>query len=301
VSKSSLNKECEGTWQEQLAQLPFDKERAIETFYALLVLSKKAGNDGEFIELICTKARLSPAQQKYLVQQPSSRLLIYRQLVRATLMQVLELAMPRAIARLGSTFETIFEDFLDSQAFKSRFLRDITPIFLDYYKAHVSANVPRYIGELAQLEAARISVAAQLTMTPHKKPVSSDAPDQIGLENQEHELALELGLQFTEASELLEFSYAVHQLPEAVDDKSVPPMRPTYLLAYRDPQNDIRYMDLSPLASSLLHHLKQGAHLGDAIEKACSKLGQALSPEVLNGCATLLANLSERGLVLGVR
>jgi hypothetical protein len=73
-----------------------------------------------------------------------------------------------------------------------------------------------------------------------------------------------------------------------------------FLLAYRDADHAVRWLELSPLAAEILERLVSGQALGSSVERACASRGVAPSA-VLENIATLLSDLGERGVLLGAR
>jgi hypothetical protein len=73
--------------------------------------------------------------------------------------------------------------------------------------------------------------------------------------------------------------------------------RPVSILIYRDPEHRSRFLELTPLAAAILERLFAGETLGQALTNACASLDE----EVLAGTARLLADLGERGVLLGAR
>ena len=61
----------------------------------------------------------------------------------------------------------------------------------------------------------------------------------------------------------------------------------------------MRYLELTPLAAGILGELFAGASLRDAIERACRQRGIALDDSVIAGSARVLADLADRGALLG--
>ena len=95
-------------------------------------------------------------------------------------------------------------------------------------------------------------------------------------------------------------AWAVHEQP-ADDPKAAPQERATHLLVYRDAAHATRTLDLTPLASAILERLFEGRPLAKAMVEACEATGHALDNDVLGGAARLLADLGERGVLLGAR
>jgi hypothetical protein len=111
------------------------------------------------------------------------------------------------------------------------------------------------------------------------------------------EVALDRPLAFHESTRLAHYAWAVHELEE---DTPEPAHREVRLLAYRDAQHDVRWLDLTPLAAAILERLVAGATLAAAIEAACGEHGVAPAT-VLQPIAGLLADLGSLGVLLGAR
>jgi hypothetical protein len=85
---------------------------------------------------------------------------------------------------------------------------------------------------------------------------------------------------------------------EDAADRTPPEPAPTALFVYRDPEHDVRYLELSPVAAALLEDLLAGASLKHAVLHACKKTGTEPA-SALDGTAKLLADLARRGALLG--
>ena len=273
-------------WRHELANLsalPGQREREVELIYAHLVFCHADNTERELLQALIAELPLSESTRAHLRDSDPDRLLVYRELARGTLGDVIRNALPRACARLGASFSSLLSQFLDTVPIKSRFLRDVTGDFLQYIRDQKIHDIPLYIHELAELEAVRIVVAAHAE----------------GVREEGEELDLEKGLLFHESSRLLNFEYAVHKLSDDEEDRAIPDRRATSLLAFRDAENDVRYVELSSLASLLIARLQSGEALGAAIQGACQESGEELTEAVLGGCAQVLSDLAERGAVLG--
>ncbi|MEM6290896.1 MAG: DUF2063 domain-containing protein, partial [Myxococcota bacterium] len=114
------------------------------------------------------------------------------------------------------------------------------------------------------------------------------------------DLALDKPLRFDSAARLMRYDYAVHRLPAGTDDTSAPQQVPTRLLVYRDPKSSVRYLELTPLAHAVLEQLMEhGLAVAAGLQAACATLGEPLDDDRLATTATLLADLAERGVLLG--
>jgi hypothetical protein len=215
------------------------------------------------------------------------RLLVYRELVRGTLKSALEAAIPRSMARLGARFDVYFERFVTERGSTSHYLRDVTGEFLDFCASEWARDpeVPPYLLDLARHEALHIRVAAAAPEPREARP----------------SLALDEVPCFIEAAVLSRSGYAVHRLPEALSDRSEPERADTTLLAYRSPEHEVRYLELTPLAAGLLERWLAGETLSSGLTNAAAAASTQIDPALLEATARLLADLSERGVLLGTR
>jgi hypothetical protein len=217
---------------------------------------------------------------------PPARLLLYRKLVRRTLRGAIRQELPRTAARLGARFDADVERWLDAELPRSHYLRDVAFELVAWVAPRWAADseVPPWMAELARHELVEFEVAT----TPAAAPSAPPEP-----------LALERGLVFHEAARVIRYGHAVHQLSADVDARDEPPARETALFAYRDPEGDVRWLELSPLAARLVERALQGETLQAALAGACADTGETLRQPVLEGTARLLADLAERGALLG--
>ena len=145
--------------------------------------------------------------------------------------------------------------------------------------------MPAYLVDLAAFELAQFAIAAS---------ASSLAPEQAT------EIAIDRPLAFTDSMRLLRSAWAVHELPDGEDSTQPPAAREVTLLGYRDAAHTVRWLELTPLAGDVVSALAGGQPLGASIEGACAARGVAPA-DVLPDVAKLLADLGERGVLLGAR
>ncbi len=308
-----------------------------EALFERLTLGPADPDPERFLAELVSSSTLSEDDRAFLLQQGPKRLLVYRRLVRNTLRETLELAIPRLLARLEalppaaegppphrSLFGEAFDSFCDARGPRSHYLRDVTAEFLDFFEERFAADarVPGFLLELGRLEAAQIEIAAAPSrrelrekdvpyehphadlaartepnaaprLSPQKELPQAPAPDA--------ELHLARGIRFIDACRLFRFEHAVHRLPEDVEDRSTPKPQATFLLIYRSPEHDVRYLELSPVAEAILRRLLGGSTLEAALVEGSSEGGVPLDDSVLAGTAHLLADLAERGVLLGPR
>jgi hypothetical protein len=220
------------------------------------------------------------------------RLAVYRRLVRNNLVEVVRRMMPRARARMNDAHERCFDAsidaFLDEAAPRTHYLRDVPIEFLAWAvpRWRARGDLPAWLPDLASHELVHFEVSAG--------PTPRDgAPKEPG------EVALDRPLAFAEAKRLVHYQHAVHALPGEIGDRSEPEARAVSLLVYRDAAHHVRFLELTPLASAILSRLFAGEPLGRALAPACATVGAALDEAVLADTARLLADLGERGVLLG--
>lgn len=234
---------------------------------------------------------LAPEDVDAIVASPP-RLALYRRLVRNNIVDVVDRMMPRTRARMNAAragaFDASLDAFLEEVGPRTHYLRDVPRELLAWAapRWRADATLPPYFADLADHEIVAFSIGAA--------PVARTAPDVV-------DVAVDRALVFTEAKRLARYAFAVHELPADDADRSAPAARDVTLLAYRDAEHVVRFLDLTPLASAILAHLFDGDALGAAIGAACAELGAAPTEAVLADTARLLADLGERGVLLGAR
>ena len=241
--------------------------------------------DREGLTKLCEQHAV-PATDAAALSDSIERLLVYRELVRGNLREAVQLSIPRSMARLGPLFDEYFDRFLRERGPRTHYLRDVTPELLAFCAPAFAedARVPRYLPDLALHESLHIEVSALPTL-----PRGHVAAP----------LSLDLGVELCQAFRLVRYRHAVHELPETVDDSSVPEERPVSLLVYRSPEHEVRYLELTPLAHGIVLRLTSRDSLANAVQGAATEEGSALTEAVLAGAAKLLADLAERGIVRG--
>jgi hypothetical protein len=231
---------------------------------------------------------LSDADREAMLAVGAERFLVYRSLVHNRVRNTIRDFIGRAAARLGhKRLSADVADFMAERAIVSPYLRDVPEEFVEFAlpRWRDDPSVPPYVGDLARHELLQYSVL--------NDPRGGDAPTG-------EPVALDRPLRFDGAVRLLEYDYAVHRLPHDVEDRSEPERVRTFMLAYRDAEHKVRYLELTELAAAILRQLVgQRAAVADGLRAACAELGVELSDERLGIAAQLLADLAERGVMLG--
>lgn len=219
------------------------------------------------------------------------RLALYRRLIRNNLTGVAEKMLARTRARLnarGGVFDASFGAFLAERGPRTHYLRDVPREFLAWVEPRWRAenDVPAWATDLARHELVEYEIASARARdeAPHVTDV-----------------ALDRALVLAEPLRLMRYAFAVHDLPADESDRTEPTARPTTLLVHRDAEHVVRFLDLTPLAAAIVARILDGATLGDAVSGACADVGTVTSDVVVADVARLLADLGERGILLGGR
>jgi hypothetical protein len=216
------------------------------------------------------------------------RLALYRRLVRNNLTAVTEKMLARSRARLNDAvagaFDATFASFLDEVGPRTHYLRDVPNEFLAWAEPRWRAreDLPPWTLDLARHELVQFQIAA--AKAPEPPEVTEPSPDRP--------------LVFAEPIRLMRYAYAVHELPLGTDDRSAPAARPTALLVYRDDENAVQLIELTPLKAAIMERLLAGAGMLDAVRDAAAQTGGATEPLDV---PSFFADLGERGVLLGGR
>lgn len=214
------------------------------------------------------------------------RLGLYRRLIRHNIVGVIEAMLPKTQERMAKVapgaFHATIDAWLDTDGPRTAHLRDVPSEFLAFASPRWKEDdrLPRWLSDHAELELVDfvIGVAPRPAPPPPLADVSADLP-----------------LVFADPHKLVRLGWAVHE------DTDTPASRDVTILVYRDAEHRTRFLDLTPLAGLILERLLAGDALGPAMISACRTMGCALDQAVLEGAARLLADLGERGVLLGAR
>ncbi|HEY4157289.1 MAG TPA: putative DNA-binding domain-containing protein [Polyangiaceae bacterium] len=262
-------------------------QRALESALAELALGPPiSAADPAALSAWLDRHQVSAVDREPLLRD-FERLLIYRRLVRNNLKEALRATIPRTLARLGPLFDEYFDAYLLATPPSTHYLRDVTRDFLAHAlpRWQTDARVPAYLGELAEHEALQIELASL-----RARPKHHVLP----------ELVLDENVESIDAVRLVDYAWRVHELSEDAADTRAPEHAPARLLVYRSPEHDVRYLELSPFARALTRALfVERLTLRVAIASASRELERPADDAFLSAAAALLAELAERGVLLG--
>jgi hypothetical protein len=249
---------------------------------------------------------LAPGDAAQLAALGPNRLLVYRRHVRRGLDRAIRLEIPRTAARFGGAFAAWVDRWIDEESPRSRYFRDVAFEMVAWAAPRWArdTNVPAYLGDLARHELIYFEVASAPDAAddggdPHTPgPAGHDGGDPH-TPGPAGEIALDRGVCFHASTRLCRYDHAVHRLDAELDARDVPAAEPTALLAYRDAEHDVRFLELTPIAAAILERLLAGELLGPAVVAGCGALAHPVDAAVTGSTAALLGDLLERGVVLG--
>jgi hypothetical protein len=230
---------------------------------------------------------VAPADAEALLASPP-RLALYRRLVRNNLRGVVEKMLGRTRARLNAlghgAFDETFSSFLDEVGPRTPYLRDVPGEMLMWAlpRWRARSDLPRWAGDFARHELLPFQLGAARAGDP--PPVT--------------EVAIDRPLVLREPVRVARYAFAVHELSTDLDDRTEPREEATLLLAYRSDDDEVCFLRLHPFLAALTERLLAGAPLGDATRAAAS-LHPTPGEDLLGAVARYLADLGERGVLLG--
>jgi hypothetical protein len=230
---------------------------------------------------------VAPDDQALLVRHRAN-LLVYRAMVHSRLRGVVEEYLPRTAAILGRPrMRAEIAAFMAEQAPRSVYFRTVPGEFLAWAAPRWRADpaLPPHLVDLASHE----WIDGEVGNTVDGGEPASGLP-----------LALDAPVQLDGSVRLRRYAFAVHR-PTTTPNEP-PAAEPTAILAYRDRESlRVRLLDLTARAAALCERMLAGEALQAALAGACTDVGEAMSDEYLAAMAAFLADLGERGVLLGAR
>ncbi len=209
-------------------------------------------------------------------------------MVQGRLHRTIKNFLPRVAHLLGSRFAGEFRLYMEVEAPRTPYLRDVPVEFVAWAAPRWRENpeIPAYIGDLARYEILRDHVA--------NAPGGGEAETGIPL-------ALDRPLRVDGSAQLQEFAYAVHEVAGSpIDQTPEPSSRHTWLLVYRNrTTHRVHFIDLTPRAAALIRRLQAQEAVQNALAGAAADVGGQLDDEFLAAMVHFLTDLGERGVLLG--
>lgn len=210
------------------------------------------------------------------------RWLVYRHMVRARLRGMIANALVRTVAALGEeAWNAWFDRWLDEAPPRTRYIREIVPELLDYClpRWERDPSVPPWMIELAKLEVTRWEVG-----------YTDAEPPEAG------ELAFEKVPVLSPAVHVLRFAHPVHEKHETYAEN------PTWLCVYRRADDKTAVWAIDAFTAGILESFAAGDRtITDTVKSVAAQLEIPLDEKLVQRIGTVLAELVQRGILLGAR
>jgi hypothetical protein len=217
----------------------------------------------------------------------------YRRMVRSRFYQTIDHAFERLIGVIGEgAFHAHVDRFLADDPPRSPYLRDVPGEFLRWFeRSGGDAGLVPYALDLMRYEWAELDTAYSHDEAPSQEvaPLDMERPPVLA-----------------PAHRLLTLEYPVHHVGLDGSGRPAAPGRVSLCL-YRDPRtHEVETLELTPVAATLLAAIQgqsgeaaEGASLSTLVRRAAAAHEASIDVAFVEALSTLLADLTERGVLLG--
>jgi len=215
------------------------------------------------------------------------RMKVYEDIVRHNLHETLSACFPVAKKVLGvRRWEKLVRAFLAEHRCSTPLFRQIPEEFLHYFETAKTDDLPSFLFDLVHYE--WVELALNL----------SDAELQVGVEP-DGDLLKGIPV-LAPAHMLLAYRYAVQRIsprfkPKQADRES------THILAFRRPDDEIKFIVLNPVSAYLVELIQQGMSGSAALEAVAARLHHLKKEVVVQGGYEILENLRTEQAIWGTR
>jgi hypothetical protein len=216
----------------------------------------------------------------------------YRRMVRSRFHDVAHHGFERLAAVIGADrFRALIDAFLAHAPPRSPYLRDVPGevvafVASDWAGLQGAFELPDYTLDLMRYEWAELDAGYS-----HEEVAVSDVVP----------LVMDRPAVLSPTHRLLQLKYAVHHLGTEGGEAAQVAAAPTLLCLYRDPKtHDVETLELTAVAFAILAGIeKERASLTDIVRNAAGALHVGVDVAFVEALSALLADLVERGVVLG--
>ncbi len=230
---------------------------------------------------------LSAEDRAGMLRYGPTRLLAYHEMVHSRLLSTIRSFLGGAAQRLGpARLRADLDAWVAGPGPTSAYLRDVPAEFLAWVRPRWAADesLPPWLVELADHQV--------LIRTVRNDPREIGEPTGLGLE-------LERPIAVNPTVRLVRYRWAVHRLPKRFGPELEPPAEPTIVIAHRDRDEQPAFVEIKPRSAAMLERLIAGETLREALFGACAAMGETLDDRILGVTAVTLADLLDRGVLLG--
>lgn len=210
---------------------------------------------------------------------------LYRALVRSRIVGALAEALPRTRDAVGGErFDGWIARWLDASPPSTRYVRELMPQFVAWRDRLPEVDLPPCFDDLLRYEVALHAVS----LAPDPSPDAlRDAPFDMHRPARFHPVLRRLDLR-----------WPVHA--RRCEHEAAPSPAPCAVMVYRDAQRlHAETLALSPVAARVLDAMREGGEVTTAVQRALAAEELHASAAFVESFADLLADLMERGVLLG--
>lgn len=224
---------------------------------------------------------LEPSETDLAALGSRERWLVYRDLVRNRLVNVVGVALARTRRVAGDeAFGHMIDEWLATGGPRTRYFRYVPRELFEFAIARWGDQEPAWLSNLAEYEITTWDVRYA---PPNRIPTGEFAFDRIPV--------LSAGLQ------LLRLSYPVHHTPTPSSGYEE---EPTILCVYRDKNHKPIPWKLNPLAASLFDAwIRADKPVAETVHEVAAAHNTEIGPVFVEKLSTMIADAIDRGILLG--
>ncbi len=234
---------------------------------------------GEAIVRICFDAE--PREDDLELLGSRERWLLYRSLVRNRLFKLAHTAFPRTLAAMSvGAFDAIVAAWLAAGPPRTRYFF-LVPLELGTFALEQMPEAPAHVADLLRYEIVCWRVRQKAVTMPEAAEFSFDRPPVLH-----------------PTLEVVSLGHPVHLVAPGAAEAE----KPTRLCVYRNRSEVAEALSLNPLAHALLEDWLAGERtVAESVRRVTSARGTAIDQRFVETLGALIADLLERGVLLGSR
>lgn len=217
------------------------------------------------------------------------RVEVYRSLVFNNVSQFLSGTFPVLTSLLpAARWQALVRDFLRRHRSHSPYFRDIPEAFLTFLaQSDAAAQDPPWVGALAHYEWMELVLDTDDTPAPRVDSPTGDPMQHVPV--------------LSPWCALLAYDWPVHRLCETFQPDT-PLSAPVWILMYRDPAQQVRFMELNAPTARLMQGLQGNTSQSgmDLLHELAGEMPGTPVDSVLAFGAELLGDFQTRGVIAGV-
>ena len=248
-------------------------------------------------QLAFTARLRNPQHQPLPTGVSQDRMAVYEEIVFNNLLESVSSCFPVARSMLGNpNWLKLVQAFIRNYSANNPLFRSIPQQFLHYLNlpgTDLTSELPAYFKCLCHYEWVELHIASLPTDDAAAGCVSDD-----GISNGKlsaNKLSDECP-RFTPAMQLLEYEFPVH----TISPTQAPVQQRTYLLVYRNQDDEVQFMELNAVTHRLISLLQNKGLTGkQALTQIAQELQHPQPESIMTFGLSLLQDLTSKGVIIG--